>query len=383
MSRGLTGGKIRVLLIDDDEDEFVFIRDLLGDVPSARYDVTWRSNYRSGLAALTSEEHDVCLLDFRLGEKSGLDLLAEARGRDFGFPVIFLTATTDFDLDVMAMESGAADYLVKGQLTAPLLERSLRYAIKQARDLAEIRESRAQLLRQERLASLGLLASGLAHEIGTPLGIIRSRAELAARKSAGQPAILENVTVVIQQIDRITRVIHSLLHFARGRQANPGEPVELNAVIQDVQGLLGHEFRRRGIPLRMELTADCRVKAEAGLLGQVLLNLLTNAIHAVGAAKAGSEPRSHGVRLRTERVGAQVRVSVEDTGIGVREEDQPRIFTPFFSTKPPGQGTGLGLALSANIIRSWGGSISFESAPERGSTFTVAVPVHEDALHEL
>jgi signal transduction histidine kinase len=364
----------QILLVDDDEDDFINIRDLLKDIVSSNYHVTWKSTYESGLKALKEEQYDACLLDYRLGEKTGLELLSEAKKKAFSYPIIFLTGMTDFELDIKAMEHGAADYLVKDQLTYPLLERSIRYSIKQASDLEELRQTKAQILQQDRLASLGLLASSLAHEIGTPLGIIRSRAELAVKRAGVNVEVQNNLTVVVTQIDRITKLVQSLLHLARGGKSDFITWIDLDQVIQDVLNLLEHEFGRKGINLKKEMTPNCRLKAESGPLGQVLLNLLINSIHAIEDGNKNERKQNNEVILKVEDLASEVRISVTDNGSGISEENQRELFKPFFTTKDIGHGTGLGLATSYSIVKSWGGNITVSSEQGEGSTFTVSIP---------
>ncbi len=364
----------RILLIDDDEDDFVNISDLLKDVKSSNYAVTWKSTYTGGLKALREENFDACLLDYKLGEKSGLDLLIEAKKRAFSYPIIFLTGMSDFELDLKAMESGASDFLVKDQLTWPLLERSIRYSIKQASDFQELKEIKAQILQQDRLASLGLLASSLAHEIGTPLGIIRSRAELDGKRAPENSEIQNNVNVVVTQIDRITKLVNSLLHLARGGKSDFATSIELDTVIHDVLNLLEHEFGRKGIELMKDITPNCRLKAESGPLGQVLLNLLINSIHAIEDARKDNLNNKNEVTLKVEDLISEVKISVIDTGAGISEENQRELFKPFFTTKDIGHGTGLGLATSFSIVKSWGGTISVFSKLGEGSSFVVSIP---------
>lgn len=312
---------------------------------------------------------DACLLDYRLGANTGIELLHEINKLGLRCPTILLTGHGDFDIDVQAMQIGAADYLIKGQLTAPLLERSIRYSIKHAMDMEELRESKAQILQQDRLASLGLLASSLAHEIGTPLGIIRSRAELAEKKS-DKDSVKQDMQTVITQIDRITKLVNSLLHLARGSKADHATSVSLRQVVQDIMNLIEPELLRKNIRFNMDMKADYSVKSEAGPLGQVLLNLLVNAVHAIEEADPN---KPHSVTLKAEDKGDTVRVQIQDTGSGISEENLEQIFKPFFTTKEIGRGSGLGLATSYKLVHSWGGNISVQSKAGSGSTFTITL----------
>lgn len=363
--------EFRILLIDDDEDDFINLLDLFEEIPRSKYKITWKSSYKEGLEALHTDTFDACLLDYRLGEHTGIDLLKEVQKLELVCPIIFLTGHSDFDLDIQAMQVGAAEYLIKGQLTAPLLERSVRYSMKHALDMQELKENKALILQQDRLASIGLLASSLAHEIGTPLGIIRSRAELVERRSTSNDTTKQDMSTVITQIDRITKLVNSLLHLAREKQSDHATAVDLNSVLQDVVNLMQHEFNRKDILLELSLPEGTTVKAESGPLGQVFLNLFVNAIHAIEEAKTKGRERNHKLILNVTHSGSSVEISIQDTGCGISEKNFSQLFKPFFTTKDIGLGTGLGLATSYKLVQSWGGAISVESKENIGTTFKI------------
>lgn len=356
-----------ILLIDDDEDDYVVMRDLCGEISRSNYKITWKSSYQEGLDALQKQKFDVCLLDYRLGAKTGIELLQETHKLGLRCPTILLTGHGDFELDLQAMQIGAADYLVKGQLTAPLLERSIRYSMKHALDMEELRENKAQILQQDRMASIGLLASSLAHEIGTPLGIIRSRAELVEKKATLTDTQKQNLNQdmqsIITQIDRITKLVNSLLNLAREKQSEHAQAVDLNLVIEDVLNLMRYELERKGISIEVSVQKDLLVKAEAGPLGQVFLNLLVNSVHAIEEAKKNGDQNEHKIIFSTDSFADSVEITIQDTGCGIPEKNLSQLFKPFFTTKDIGQGTGLGLATSYKLINSWSGSIVAESHP--------------------
>lgn len=359
----------KILLIDDDEDDYINIRDIFNEVPRTKYDIVWKSSYDEGIKALKNDKFDACLLDFRLGANTGLELLHEINKAGINCPTIFLTGHSDFDLDLQAMQVGAADYLIKDQLNAPLLERSIRYSIKHAMDMEELRQSKAQILQQDRLASLGLLASSLAHEIGTPMGIIRSRAELAERKTDSND-VKQDMQVVVTQIDRIAKLVNSLLHLARGSKSEHAAAVNLNQVINDIVSLLEPEMKRNQVRLNLHVASPLVVKAESGPLAQVLLNLLVNAIHALEDQK----PDVPSIELNADEKGNMVRIQIKDNGCGISEENLSQIFKPFFTTKEIGRGSGLGLATSYKLVHSWGGHIAVQSKPGEGSDFSIFLP---------
>jgi diguanylate cyclase (GGDEF)-like protein/PAS domain S-box-containing protein len=152
----MTGEPTRVLLIDDDEDEYVLTRDLLAEIGPERYQLDWQSGFDAALAAIRAQAHDVYLLDYHLGERTGLDLLREAIDAGCRAPIIMLTGLGDRDVDLEAMRMGAADYLAKGRLDAPLLERAIRYARERARTLEALRESEERYSLAARGANDGL-----------------------------------------------------------------------------------------------------------------------------------------------------------------------------------------------------------------------------------
>jgi PAS domain S-box-containing protein len=471
---------IRILLVDDDEDDFVVLRDLLDTLGSSRYQLEWASSYADAQAALARQSHDVYLLDYRLGQHDGLELLREAAAAGVRAPLILLTGQGDEEIDLEAMRQGASDYLVKAQLSAPLLERSIRYALHGARALAELRDSEegfrrlldaifegvvlhcpdgtirllnqpaadvfglpreslvlrnlseflplpqgageeatevtidrpdgsrrsvevrgkayryhsqdarltvlrdltqrqdmeAQILVQDRLASVGLLASSLAHEIGTPLGVMRGRAELLASQLHEQPEGRANAEIIVAQIDRISALIRSLLNLARGSSVASDGSVALDRVIQDVVALVGHEFKRRGVRLDVEnsVGSSVQVSARAEQLHQVVLNLVVNSLHATESARQAGRADDLFAKIELRDAGDFWELRVEDNGCGISAENMRNLFRPFFTTKEVGAGTGLGLANSYRIVEAAGGSIAVESVEGRGATFSVRLP---------
>lgn len=358
--------EMRILLIDDDEDDFINIRDLLREIKGTQYHLTWKSTYKTGLDELANAKFDACLLDFRLGGHTGLELLQEAQRLGKSCPIIVLTGHGDFELDVQAMQMGAADYLVKSQITPLLLERSIRYSIKHAQDMA-------QILQQDRLASLGLLASSLAHEIGTPLGVISGRAELLAHKYADHGTIKTDMQLIVSQIERITKLVNSLLHLARGNQSDFITSVNLNETTLDVLNLMNHELERKNIRLNVEMSEPFFVKAEAGPLGQVILNLLVNSVHAIEDARKSGKKDQHIIHIQIKNQSVHTELIIQDSGCGIAEKNLSQLFKPFFTTKDIGQGTGLGLATSLKIVQSWGGKIHVSSEEGQGAKFVVSL----------
>jgi PAS domain S-box-containing protein len=222
----------------------------------------------------------------------------------------------------------------------------------------------------EKLAAVGTLAAGLAHELNNPIGVISSRVELMlldAEARALPEDVREDLNVVHRHAQRVARIAQSLLSFARQSPGQRG-PVDLNRVIEDTLVLVEQPVTRDGIRLKRRLSPDLpAVWGDANALQQVLMNLLTNARDAVAHAADGEIE----VATAADAAGG-VRVTVRDTGTGITPEALARIFDPFFTTKS--SGTGLGLSISFGIIRDHQGTIDVQSRPDQGTTFVITLP---------
>jgi len=359
---------IHVLLVDDDQDDFIIIRDLLAEAKENEFKLDWIGNFEEALETIAARAHDVYLIDYRLGSRTGFDLIREAQNRGNRGPMILLTGFNDRDADREAMAIGAADYLEKSQISTYLLERSIRYAIYRT-------HMREQAVSHDRMASIGLLASSLAHEIGTPLGVIRGRAEYLAMQVGENEAVKKNVNVILSQIDRVSHLIRSLLNLARGDHSEQIGTVSVNRAVSDVLDLVAHELRKGNIEVINSIGNENEVQVIGQLqkLHQVLLNVIINSIHAIQAAKVDGRNDGHLIRIDAQDLGARWLISVEDTGCGIPADNLSNMFRPFFTTKQD-VGTGLGLATSLWIVQSWGGSMKIESQEGKGTTVFINIP---------
>ena len=223
-----------------------------------------------------------------------------------------------------------------------------------------------QLQHSEKMASIGLLAAGVAHEVNTPLAGISSYTQmLRGQVDASDPraGLLEKIE---KQTFRAAKIINNLLNFSRSGRAEL-EEVDVNRVILDVLSLVEHQLRTARIKVRKELSGDLPpVRGNENRLQQVFFNLVLNARDAM--------PRGGWLTVATRAEEDAVVAEVRDTGVGIKREDIKRIYDPFFTTKGIGRGTGLGLSVSYGILQEHGGAIFVESAPGQGTTFLVTLP---------
>jgi two-component system NtrC family sensor kinase len=237
------------------------------------------------------------------------------------------------------------------------------------RNLTEERKVADHLGRTEKLAAIGELVAGVAHELNNPLTGISTFAQLLLEDNLHGEQF-ESVSLIKREADRAIGVIRDLLVFARKTDARD-VTVDVNTIVKHTVRLRALASRSNGIEVHMRLDdSNPQVRGDEQKLQQVLLNLLVNA----ESAMVASEMRH--LSLATQRKKGMVQIVVSDTGHGMQTSVSQRVFEPFFTTKPPGEGTGLGLSVSYGIIQAHGGTISVESTPEVGSTFTIVLPLY-------
>ncbi len=234
--------------------------------------------------------------------------------------------------------------------------------------LADLRAAQAQLVRSEKLAAVGTLAGGVAHEINNPLMGVMGYVDYA-RRSSSEPSVQKLLDGAKTGLERIRDLVKRLV-AATTPLAWEWETLSLPIVLTQVLTALERDFKTCGIAVETALPADLpAVQATEEALRQVFASLLSNARDAL------TESRERKIRVSARRENDKVVIAVSDSGPGIPSDIQERIFDPFFTTKPPGQGTGLGLPIARNVVEALGGSITIHSEPGQGATFTVALPI--------
>jgi PAS domain S-box-containing protein len=243
------------------------------------------------------------------------------------------------------------------------------------RDVTELKRLEEQLIQAEKLAAMGQMLAGVAHELNNPLTAILGVTELLRDSEGVQDNTKRQLELTHRQARRAARIVQNLLEFSRPA-APQKKPVDVNSLIERTLQLQDHSLRRNNVEVDFQPQSDLpTVIGDANQLMQVFLNLISNAEHAI------REVRETGrIQIRIGRIGGHISVTVQDDGIGVAQEALPKLFDPFYTTKRPGGGTGLGLSICMSIVREHGGSIDVETLPAGGSAFTVYLPVAPDEL---
>jgi len=234
------------------------------------------------------------------------------------------------------------------------------------RDLTEVQSLRREVARSQRLASLGRLAAGVAHEIRNPLSSIKGFATYFKERYPDRPDDQQTADIMIQEVDRLNRVVGQLLELARPISIKP-QIISLVALLKDAVRLIEEQAAEKNISVLLQDNGPVdEVRIDPDCLNQILLNLFLNAIDAMND---GGELK---VALSLDGDSEEIRITVSDTGCGISPEHLSRVFDPYFTTKS--SGTGLGLAIAHNIVEAMGGRISVESEQKKGTTFTVTLP---------
>jgi signal transduction histidine kinase len=378
--------ELRLLLVEDsDEDAELLLRQLRADgFEPVVTRVQTAAAFRSSLRAQPA--WDVIVSDHAIPGYSGIDALADLRATGQDVPFILVSGTIGEEVAVEAMRAGAVDYVLKRDLRRlpAAIDRELRE--KAAR--TESARMRERLELSDRMASVGTLAAGVAHEINNPLAIAVANVDLVAEavsrvltaETTGEPVNLGELRELQDQLRdarealaRIRNIVRDIRLFSRPEE-QATHPVDLRRVIESSLRMAYNEIRHRA-RLVKDYGAVSPVMANESRLGQVLVNLVVNAAQAIPEGRA----EDNEIRVTTRAAGPDVVIEVKDTGAGIPPDRLARIFEPFYTTKPVGVGTGLGLAICHRIVTELRGTIEVESQPGRGTLFRVVLPATGDS----
>ena len=377
---------IRLLLVDDEDH---FRQTIAKRLAKRGLASDQAADGNECLSILEKKAMDVVVLDVKMPGMSGIDVLRHITDKYPKTEVILLTGQATASDGVEGIKAGAFDYLTKPIELEHLFNKifqafeKIRRLDAEQKEVQYRKQMEQQMIVTERLASLGTLAAGVAHEINNPLAIIRESAgwmrQLFAKDELKdiprQKDIAKALDKVEKSVERACRITHQLLGFV-GKSESTISEVNLMELTEEAIQLITHEAQKRDIKIlrQMEPSMDT-IWSDAYQIRQVLLNLLTNAVHAVNSKGT--------ITIAMEDVGDRQAITVSDTGQGIARENLDKIFEPFFSTKSPGQGTGLGLFVSRGILEKLGGTVEVASKIGKGACFSIRLPKHPKGTDEF
>lgn len=421
---------LSILIVEDDEDYALIIKDLILDgFKNSRPNIEYSASSAEAISLLhPSSSYDLCIFDYRLGEVHGIELLRIVRSKGLTTPIIFLTGQGDQEIAVEAMKAGATDYLVKGNLTAEQLSQSIGYSIKlhkkeeQRKDAEEklkkshvelmeahnelqesmdkLQSAQNQLVRSEKLASIGRLAAGVCHEILNPLNIISGHVQVLEMERPTDDSLREDLQSIAEEIVRIEKIVGGLLKFSRKGDMDL-KASNINHELNSVLAIVEKEMQLDNIQVVRQFDETLPlVLIDSDRIRQVFLNIINNAKYAMGNGGTLTVTTEHlikdagGKTKKTDATTIQewlatdksdgypfLRIIFGDTGTGIKQEDMGKLFDPFFTTKPEDKGTGLGLSVCYTIIEKHAGNFEVESEYGKGAKFIIDLPLENKRNH--
>ena len=364
-----------ILLIEDDEEDYILLQKMLARIPHAHYKLTWESSPQAGLEQMLAGTYDLCMLDYRLGAQNGIELIREARSQGCSLPIILLTGASESEIDIQALQAGADDYIAKEQLQGELLYRIIRYAIERKKAEHE-RENllREQIASRELAEKRNEFISMVAHELKTPLTSLKGSAQLLQRQCVreGDAQKVRLTSRMDAQINKLTDLIDDFLDVTRitgGKLQFREEYFSFDDLVEEVIEEL--QLTTEQHTLVREEQTNKMVWGDRMRIGQVITNLVTNAVKYA--------PMTDRILIKSLCDAEKVTLCVQDFGPGIPKSLQAKVFDPFYRIERAGQrvqpGLGLGLHIAAEMIKRQEGRIWVESEEGKGATFCFTLPL--------
>lgn len=358
----MTGESIRILYIEDDEDHAILFMEMLSAIDSISPVVVHKKTLQTGIEALSRQEFDVVILDLGLPESRGLETLSRFLNYGSYLPIVVLTTTDDLQLSVAAIKAGAQDFLVKSEISANAIARSIRYAIERFGILNEL---------EEKNENLNTFATAASHDLKTPLRNISLtidffRADHSDELTTDGHEALDKIQT---SVSRLHSLVDSLMEFTKaGAKLSTSGAFPIKTAVEEAVTLLAREIEAS----RARITMDEHfpdVQGNYRLLVRVFQNLIDNAIK-----YSGDKPPD--IHVGAKETPGEFVFSVTDKGIGVEEQYFEKIFEPLkrLHNQQKYPGSGIGLAVCKRIVTSHGGRIWVQSTPGQGSTFFFTLP---------
>jgi len=370
---------IRVLIVEDNRGDAKLVRLALQE-PHYPYKTKVVEYLSAAIEYLHNGVFDVVLLDMGLPDSQGIDTVLRVHAESPDTPIVVLTILDDEEMGVQAVQMGAQDYLVKGDVTCNLLTRTIRYAIERKQLEKDKEKLQAQLLQAQKLESIGILTGGIAHNFNNILTAIQGYTDLAIMQVDEADPVHRDLRQIRISAIRAADLTKQLLAFSR-RQFIKLTPLNLNQTVGNLKKMLA-DLVGEDITIKTQLASDLWiVEADEGQTEQIIMNLVLNTKEAM--------PQGGKLTIKTENVlideeyskthsetrpGRFVCLSVQDSGVGMGQETIKHIFEPFFTTKGMAKADGLGLSVVYGIVKQHQGWIDVDSEVNQGSIFSIYLP---------
>jgi len=364
--------QIKVLIIEDDEDDYLITRDMFSDMEDGNFHLDWVNTFSQGLHSISQNSNDVYLLDYRLGEQTGLDLLREAVGMGCQSPIILLTGSGNRDVVQDALKAGASDYLVKNQITPDILERTIRFALERKQAENELRMAKEKAEKATKLKDK--FVSMVSHDLKSPFNSIVGFLRLMEgdQDNPLYPSHKEMIDDILENCDGMLQMIDELLNINKLQTGK----IQPKLKFHDARSLIESAIHRvrflaenKKIELNNKVPDNARLYADWDLYSEVILNLVTNSIKFSNVGDS--------ISLYIPE-GKTTTIAVKDTGVGIKEILIPKLFKYEEKTSFPGTagetGSGYGLPFCKDIMDVHGGDLRVDSVEGQGTTFFVELP---------
>ena len=395
---------IKVLLVEDIEDDMFIIEDHLRCAEYENFDLSWTDEKDKAIAMILSDEFDVILLDHDLLGFTGMEILQAARQQHYQKPMIFLSGSKDPTVRIQALRNGASGFLIKGEISPSLLEISILFAIEKSNNIGklqdmvelrskELQKTQKELAQKETLANLGKMVSGMAHETSTPLGggvTVASHLDSKTKKFMQKfrdndysKEELEKFLALCEKsssniLNNLTRAADLVQRFKRmsvDQSSQQTRRFNLKEAIEDVIASLQHKLKYSKINISVNCPPLIELNSYPGIFSQIFTNLIDNSlIHGYSKQQEGSI--SIGITQETETLN----LTYKDDGNGMDDDTLSQIFIPFFTTKRNEGGSGLGSSIIFNCVQQLGGDVHVNSEPGKGIEFRIVLPLTPPAL---
>jgi signal transduction histidine kinase len=378
-----------LLIVDDEPVILQILSAVFEDEP---FRLTCTGSGADALRVLQEQQVDLLITDKNLPDVGGLELLRAAKDINPFTEVIIITGYASLETALTALELDAFDYVLKPLNNIFDIRKKVKQALEKQElalenrnlldhlrvkngelemALAESRDLQAELIQSEKLAGLGTLAAGIAHEVSSPLFGIMGLAEAIEDEEDGDLA-RGYARDIVEYSRNIRDIVVELSSYSRSAGQEYLTTVDLLQVIEDAQRLVERTAQLDGVRFEVDVPAELFIHARTNEVQQVFVNLMKNAAEAVLEAESAEEGV---VRVEAGPGDGHVWIRVSDTGVGIPEDKISVVFDPFYTTKPPGKGTGLGLNIVYRILTKYRGSVHVESSPANGTTFHMRFPV--------